>query len=212
MDMAPKEKRIQNQVERPLSVNIKKLVIILSVLFLIGLVIAGIAGWRAGLFSSADTLRAFLDNMGPLAPVVFLLIHILQIVVPFIPGGAVCAAGVVVFGPVWGLVYNYVGLIAGSSLAFAFARRFGLPLIKSFMPEKVFDKYIGWLDKGQPLFNKLFAVAIFLPFFPDDIICMLAGVSKMKMSTFLLINLALKWPFLLPYSFGLPAILGWMGI
>lgn len=148
MDMAPKEKRIQNQVERPLSVNIKKLVIILSVLFLIGLVIAGIAGWRAGLFSSADTLRAFLDNMGPLAPVVFLLIHILQIVVPFIPGGAVCAAGVVVFGPVWGLVYNYVGLIAGSSLAFAFARRFGLPLIKSFMPEKVFDKYIGWLDKG----------------------------------------------------------------
>lgn len=143
---------------------------------------------------------------------VFLLFQVLQVVIPVIPGGVTCSVGVIAFGPIWGFVLNYTGLVIGSVLAFTFARRFGMLLIKSIIPEKAFAKYSNWLDKEQKLFDKLFAAAIFLPFAPDDLICMLAGVFKMKKRTFWLIILTLKIPFLLPYSFGLPAIMRWIGL
>lgn len=195
-----------------MKINIKKVSMVLSILVLVGVATAGFFGWRAGLFSSAEALSAFLSGLGAWAPIAFLLLQILQIVIPIIPGGVILSVGVVAFGPVYGFIYNYVGMLIGSYIAFVFARRFGLPLIKSIIPEKTFAKYIGWLDNKQDKFNKLFALAIFLPFFPDDLLCMLAGVSKMKTSTFWLINVVLKIPFLLPYSFGVTSILRWIGM
>ena len=195
-----------------LKINIKKVSLILSILVVVGVAAAGFFGWRAGLFSSAEALSAFLSSLGAWAPIAFLLLQVLQIIIPVIPGGVILSVGVVAFGPVYGFIYNYVGMLMGSYIAFAFARRFGLPLIKSIISEKAFAKYIGWLDNKQEKFNKLFALAIFLPFFPDDLLCMLAGVSKMKTSTFWLINIVLKIPFLLPYSFGVTSILRWIGM
>ena len=44
--------------------------------------------------------------------------------------------------------------------------------------------YEGWLEKGAK-FDKFFAVAIFMPVAPDDFLCYLAGLTKMRSSRFL---------------------------
>ena len=101
----------------------KKAMVVVSVCMLCVIAAIGIAGWRAGLFTSTDALHGFLGRMGVWAPVVFILIQILQVVVPIIPGGVTCTVGVITFGLVQGLIYDYIGQLPGSFLAFVFARR-----------------------------------------------------------------------------------------
>lgn len=193
-------------------IDFKKIIVTIAILFIVVAIVLAVMGWRAGLFTSTEALNAFLTGMGPWAPIAFLAVQVLQVIIPVIPGGITLSVSVIAFGPFWGFVYNYLGIVLGSYIAFVLARRFGVPLIKSIVSEKSFEKYIGWLDKGQSRFNKLFALAIFLPVAPDDLLCMLAGISKMKTSTFWLILLVCKIPFLLPYSLGLPTIMNWLGM
>lgn len=189
----------------------KTIMTVASVLGCAAIVVLCIVGWKSGIFTSPDALNSFLSSMGLWAPLIFLLIQIIQIIIPIIPGAITCSVGVIVFGPVYGFIYNYIGIVIGSFLAFLLARRYGRPLIKSLTAPKTYDKYIGWLDKSQSRFDKLFAAAIFLPFSPDDFLCMLAGVSKMKTGKLLLTLILCKPLFLLPYSFGISSITALLG-
>ena len=65
------------------------------------------------------------------------------------------------------------------------------------------EKYLGWLQEGKK-FHRLFAWAILLPFFPDDALCLIAGLSPMGWRRFLLI-LCLKLPSIAVYSIGYAA-------
>ena len=58
--------------------------------------------------------------------------------------------------------------------------------MKFFVKEETYDKYITWLDKGKK-FDKFFALAIFFPCAPDDVLCMLAGLTDMSWRKFLTI-------------------------
>ena len=60
-----------------------------------------------------------------LGPIIFMLLQILQVVIPIIPGGISSAAGVLIFGPYLGFVYNYVGISIGSVIIFLLGRRYG---------------------------------------------------------------------------------------
>mgnify|MGYP000832850344 FL=1 len=82
--------------------------------------------WRAGVFTSLDKMEAYIGRFGIWSPFVFIIYQIMQIVViPFIPGGVTTTAGVVMFGPVEGLILNYIGICLGSIAAFALAKRYG---------------------------------------------------------------------------------------
>ena len=117
------------------------------------------------LFVSSESLQAFLDRFGLFAPALFILIQMVQVVIPILPGAIGCLGGVLIFGPVWGFVYNYVGIAMGSVLAFLLSKHYGRPFVHHIIGEKNYNKYIGWLDKGKA-FDKAFAVAIFLPVAP----------------------------------------------
>lgn len=168
-------------------------------------------GWKAGIFTSHEKLGAFLDRMGVWAPLVFVLLQIAQTIVAIIPGAVTCIMGVAIFGPVQGFIYNYVGIVLGSCVVFALARRYGRSLVQMLVSPKLFEKYEGWLEHGQKRFTRLFAAAIFLPFSPDDLICMLAGLSAMKGRTFVLIVVLCKPLFLIPYSLGVPSLTALLG-
>ena len=57
---------------------------------------------------------------------------------------------------------------------------------------------IGWLEEGTK-FDRLFAWAILLPFFPDDALCLIAGLSAMTWRRFASL-LLLKLPSIAVYS------------
>ena len=43
-----------------------------------------------------------------------------------VEGPLLILAGVLIFGPVWGFIYNYAGICAGSLAAFFLSRKYGL--------------------------------------------------------------------------------------
>lgn len=156
--------------------------------------------------SDPEKMQILLIDMGMMAPIVFIVIQIIQVIIPIIPGGVSSGIGVLVFGPVAGFIYNYIGLLIGSYVAFQIAKRFGQDFILKVTEQKTYDKYIGWLNKGKR-FERLFALAILLPGFPDDLLCMIAGLTDMSTRKFMLINVLCKPAGLILYSYGIKELL-----
>ena len=161
-----------------------------------------IYGLKSGIFTDRAMMEELVSRGGIWGPITFMIIQIVQVVVPVIPGGITCAVGVVVFGPWYGLLYNYIGIVAGSCINFYLARRYGQCLVKFFVKEETYNKYITWLEKGKK-FDKFFAAAIFFPCAPDDVLCMIAGLTKMSWKKFSAIILLGKPASIAAYSMAL---------
>ena len=74
--------------------------------------------------------------------------------------------------------------------------------MKFFVKEETYNKYITWLEKGKK-FDKFFAAAIFFPCAPDDVLCMIAGLTKMSWKKFSAIILLGKPASIAAYSMAL---------
>ncbi|HAQ4451870.1 TPA: TVP38/TMEM64 family protein [Enterococcus faecium] len=155
-----------------------------------------------GVFKDLNALRGLVGDSIILGPIIFVFIQILQVVIPIIPGGISTAAGVLIFGPYAGFIYNYIGICIGSIIIFLLGRRYGKPFILSMISDKTYNKYIGWLD-NQNRFEKLFALAIFLPVSPDDALCLMAGLTNMSVKRYTLIILIAKPLSIFLYSMAL---------
>lgn len=162
--------------------------------------------WKQGILTSQENMQKFIMGFGAAAGIIFILIQIIQVIIPVIPGGVSCVAGVIVFGAGMGFVYNYVGICIGSILVFLIAKRYGRPLMVKMFDKKLIDKYESWTEKNGR-FTKLFAMAIFLPVAPDDFLCYLAGTTRMKLKTFTAVILLGKPLSIAAYSMGLNLIL-----
>lgn len=142
-------------------------------------------------FAVGGTFQAYLVKLGILAPCLFILIQIVQVVYPVIPGGLTCVLGHVVFGPFLGFIYNTVGIFIGSLISFMLARKYGAQFAKIFVSDDTYNKYIPCLDKGK-YFERFLAAAFILPGFPDYFLCMVAGLGKMSLLKFTAIFLLAK--------------------
>ena len=189
--------------------NIKRWTHFITAIVIISIGLLLYYGLENNLFSDMDSLKLFIAEGGIWGPLIFVLIQIIQVVIPIIPGGVSCAAGVVLFGPWAGLLYNYVGIVIGSFINFYLARKYGTTLVKSFVSESTYDKYSNWLDKGKK-FDKFFALAIFFPVAPDDFLCMLAGLTKMSLKRFSAIILLGKPASIAMYSLTLIYAGSWL--
>lgn len=162
-------------------------------------------GWHTGVLTSQERLRELVTKWGPAGALLFTVFQAVQVVIPILPGGLGCLAGVILFGPLWGFAYNYTGICAGSLLAFAVSRSCGRPLLHLLFSEKTIEKYDHWTTERRR-FARLFALAIFLPVAPDDFLCYLAGTTDMSWRCYTAIILLGK-PFAIAlYSLGLTAV------
>ena len=124
-------------------------------------------------FLDNEILLTKIKSFGLLAPLCFILIQIVQVVLPVIPGGASCLVGVMAFGAVGGFIYNYVGLVLGSICSFLLSRKFGMSIINKLFKEKDIK---------------------------NDLFCYISGITKMSLKKFTLIILIGKPLTLLVYS------------
>ncbi|MEB3428503.1 TVP38/TMEM64 family protein [Citroniella saccharovorans] len=176
--------------------------LILSIIGVIITIYFSIVGYRMGLFTDQEKLKAFLDSLGKGAPWVFILIQIIQTVIPIIPGALTCPAGALVFGNGFGFILNFIGIMIGSVIDFFLARKYGRGLVRALVSKKTYAKYIGYLDK-KDTFKKVFTFGMFFPVSPADFLCMLAGLSNMSFKDFFII-LSLGKPItLFIYTYGI---------
>ncbi|MBF0780822.1 TVP38/TMEM64 family protein [Granulicatella sp. 19428wC4_WM01] len=141
--------------------------------------------------SEGGMFEVHLRQLGVFGPIIFMIIQVIQVVLPIIPGGAVTLSGTVVFGYVWGFVYNYTGIFIGSMIAFHLARRYGEFFVKCFISDESYDKYLGW-TRNEKRFSWILGILFFLPAAPDDILCMIAGLTTMSFKKFVLIFIPTK--------------------
>lgn len=147
-------------------------------------------------------MEAYLADKQIMGPVIFVLIQIVQVVIPIIPGGVSLLAGVVFFGAVPGFIYNYIGIVVGSLINFFLARYYGKSFILHIVSEESLEKYTKW-TKNQKKFNWFFAICILAPVAPDDLLCLLAGLTEMKPWTYFWIIVLCKPWTISAYSLGL---------
>jgi uncharacterized membrane protein YdjX (TVP38/TMEM64 family) len=185
---------------------VKKTSCVISAIGLIICIVFSVYAINNNLFTSINALQEYLAGFGALSSLVFIGFQAIQVVMPILPGGLGCLAGVLLFGPWFGFLYNYIGICIGSLAAFAIARIFGKPIVHALFNEKIITKYDAWTNK-EIHFAKWFAIAIFFPVAPDDFLCYLAGTTKLSWKKFTAIILLGK-PFSITlYSLGLNVIL-----
>lgn len=177
----------------------RKLLNIATIISLSVIIVLTIYGVKTGLLTDREQLELLVEKSGVWGPLLFITIQMVQVVLPIIPGGITCGAGVVIFGAWHGLLYNYIGIVAGSMINFYLARRYGQCFVKYFVKEETYEKYIGWLEKGKK-FDKFFAFAIFFPCAPDDVLCLIAGLTRMTWKKFAAIILLGKPASIAMYS------------
>lgn len=177
----------------------------LSPLLGLGLSIA-LVGWGldTGVLRSLENLQAFITALGVWGPAVFMLASAASVVFPIVPAGLLVIAGPVLFGPLEGTLYNYLAVCAGSLLNFAIARHVGLSLIERIFAPRTVEKFLGWTRSGR--FTRAFALAIALPIAPDDLLCYIAGTTRMRWRTYLAIILLCKPWALIAYGLGISTL------
>ena len=132
-------------------------------------------------FSSQESIRNFVNSFGVFAPLSFIILQILQVVITPVSHYTVSIAGGFIFGLWQGFIFNYIGRVIGTAIAFYLGRKFGRKIILHLVKEETMKKYDYYINKGKIL---LF-LAYFLPLFPDDEISYLAGFSSMSPKVFL---------------------------
>ncbi len=172
--------------------------------------IAVTAYWfHLGVFHDLTSLQTYLGHTGWLGPLLFIAIQIIQVVIPIIPGGISTAAGVLLFGPVAGFTYNYIGIVIGSVINFWLARHYGQAFIQHVVSARTYHKYLAYTH-NQRRFDWFFAAAIIAPVAPDDVLCLLAGLTKMSFKKFLAIILLGKPITIAAYSWALVSGAQWL--
>jgi uncharacterized membrane protein YdjX (TVP38/TMEM64 family) len=133
------------------------------------------------IFENKDTLRLYVENWGNAAPIVFIFIQALQVVIAPIPGELTGAVGGFIFGALPNTIYSTIGLSIGSMGAFLAARVIGMPLVKYFVSRKSLERFHFLTEKRGAIISLiLFAI----PGFPKDILSYILGLSPMGIITF----------------------------
>ena len=82
------------------------------------------------LYQDKHFLKETVAAWGIMAPVVFISIQALQVVISPIPGEITGPVGGALFGTTWGVVYSTVGLTIGTVLCFGLGRLWGEPIVR----------------------------------------------------------------------------------
>ena len=87
-----------------------------------------------GRFDSVETLQQYISEFGMLAPIALTALQAAQVVFPVLPGFLGCVAGAVLFGWAGGFWCSYIGISAGSVIAFLLAKKYGRALVGRMYP------------------------------------------------------------------------------
>jgi uncharacterized membrane protein YdjX (TVP38/TMEM64 family) len=140
--------------------------------------------WKGRVFDhfTPDRIESFLSRFGIFAPLVYIVLLAVAIVISQIPNVPLALAAGMLFGTFRGGLYSLVGGMIGAVACFLIARSLGTAFLR-----KVFGKIPCFSDRCK---DKHLALLIFLsrlvPFFSFDLVSYCAGLTNIRLKTFLL--------------------------
>jgi uncharacterized membrane protein YdjX (TVP38/TMEM64 family) len=132
--------------------------------------------------SDQEQVRGWVEGLGAWGPLAIILLEMVQALLAPIPGQAIEAVSGYLYGPWLGTLYPMIGMAIGSFITFLLARRFGRPLVIRLIGQQSMARLDDLERRGGPPF---FFLIWLLPFAPDDLACVAAGLTTMRPRQFM---------------------------
>ena len=159
--------------------------------------------YESGFFAacaSQQALQAYIAARAPYAQLWFFLLQLLSVVLAPIPSNITALAGGVIFGVWQSFLLTWAAVFAGSLLVFVLARGLGRGFADRVVGRRLSEKYQEVIRAKTDVF---LALAFLFPYFPDDVLCILAGLTDIPLRRFALIVLATRpWGLLVACALG----------
>ena len=141
------------------------------------------------ILTSEELYEQFLEKTGAWMPIIYIILHVIQVLFLPIPGIFSILVGIRLFGAFLTAVYSYIGIICGSLIAFFIGKRLGVKAVSWLIGEENLNK---WRNRIKGKDNLVLSFMFLLPLFPDDILCFVAGISTMSNRFFIIMVLSTR--------------------
>ncbi len=171
--------------------------------------IAGLLG--AGVFYFSDPLtrlyqnladrqavKGYVQSWGPSAPLVFILIQVLQVILAPVPGEVSGFVGGYLFGTLKGFAYSSIGLAIGSAVNFWIGRLLGNRFVRKLIPAVQLEKLDTFISHQGIV---VLMICFIFPGFPKDYLCLFLGLTALPFNVFILLAALGRMPGTLMLSF-----------
>ena len=159
--------------------------------------------WRSGFFEAIRTpqgMEAYIQRFSPYSYLVFFFLQLISVILAPIPSNLTTVAGAVLFGALPAFLLTAGAVVLGSVIVFQLSRVIGKPFVEWFVSSKNREKYGEIIRRKRDTF--LFLAFLF-PFFPDDLICIMAGLTELPFRRFFfLVLIARPWGLLVAAAVG----------
>jgi uncharacterized membrane protein YdjX (TVP38/TMEM64 family) len=136
------------------------------------------------LLTDREWIRATVESYGWAAPLVFIGVQIVQVIVAPIPGEATGFIGGYLFGTFQGFLYSSISLGLGSLVNFGIGRFVGERFVRRFIPEEKF-KRINRMVNRQGVIAVL--LMFLIPGFPKDYLSLALGLTTLPLKVFVVL-------------------------
>lgn len=134
--------------------------------------------------NSVEKIRQLILSLGFWGRFTFVLLQFLQVTFLPIPSTVSTLAGVLIYGPLEAALLSFAGIMLGSVLAFWLGRQFGRKLVEFMVGKSTCEKWTKFLSNCK----YSFFIMMLLPVFPDDVLCLVAGLTNMSWTFFIVTN------------------------
>ena len=148
--------------------------------------------YATGFFRAAgspEQMGEYISRCAPWSHLAYFAIQLASVIIAPIPSNITAAAGAYLFGLWPSFLLTWGAVTAGSAAVFALARVLGQKFAGQFVSEKLEEKYLDVIRRKRDVF---LALAFLFPFFPDDLLCILAGLTDIPFKRFLLLVVAAR--------------------
>jgi len=158
------------------------------VALLLGYIILGRPLWEL----DAGRVTELYRGLGIWAVVISLGLNILQTFIVFMPSVFLSGANAIVFGLFWGTLISWLGEVIGAAIAFVVYRYFGRATVEELENSREYLKKIDEMSTRRG-FGIVLVLRI-LPAMPSGVINLLAALSKISFSAYILATAIGKLP------------------
>lgn len=181
----------------------KKILSIFSLVFFAVFMV--VVFWFAGrpmieLVEDPDQYRAWIEGKGLWAQLSFVTMVFFQVIFAIIPGEPLEICAGYAFGAVEGTLLCMIGIALGSAVVFLLVRTLGVKLVEVFFSvEKI--RSMRFLRDSRKR-NALVFLIMFIPGTPKDLLSYFVGLTKMKLSEWLIISSIARIPSIVTSTLG----------
>lgn len=169
------------------------IIIILVITYFIGKPLLAFVG-------EPEAFRTWVQSKGILGVLIFMLLNIIQVLLAIIPGGPFEVGAGYAFGVIPGTILCDIAMSIGGVLNFLFVRKFGMKFIELFTTREKIES-VRFLKANKKSETLLFLFFL-LPGTPKDLMCYVVGLSNIKLSKWIVINLVGRFPAILLSAMG----------